>query len=264
MHPFEFHKAATLEDAGRLLRSREDARLLAGGMTLLPILKMRLSSVSDLIDLTGIKGLAGIREEGRQVVIGAMATHAAVSASSLVRARIPAIARLAGAIGDAQVRNLGTLGGSIAFNDPAADYPAALVALNATVRTTGRRIPAEAFFRGPFETVLEPDEIITAVEFPVPRRAAYEKFPNPAARLAIVGVMVAADAQSVRVTVVGAGGSVFRVPAMEQALTADFSVAALSGVEISPDGLNHDIHASAAYRVHLIRVLARRAVEACA
>lgn len=264
MRPFEYHKAHTLEEAGGLLRGREDARLLAGGMTLLPILKIRLGSVSDLIDLSAIEGLADICEDDGQVVIGAMATHAAASASPLVRAKIPALASLAGAIGDAQVRNLGTLGGSIATNDPAADYPAALIALNATVRTTKRRIPAETFFWGSFETALDSDEIITAVEFPIPERAAYEKFPNPASRLAIIGVMIAADARSVRVAVTGAGGGVFRVPALEKALNADFSVAALSGAEISPDGLSQDIHASAAYRAHLIRVLARRAVAACA
>jgi carbon-monoxide dehydrogenase medium subunit len=202
-----------------------------------------------------------VRVDGDAVVIGAMATHAEVAASADVQRLIPALARLAGGIGDRMVRNVGTLGGSIANNDPAADYPAAAVALNATVTTNKRKIKADDFFRGMYDTALQPGEIVTSVSFPAPKRAAYVKFPNPASRYALVGVFVAQGAGGVRVAVTGAGPSVFRVPDMEQALSVRFAPEAVANVHISPQPLNTDLHASAEYRAHLVTVMAKRAVE---
>lgn len=264
MYEFDYHRPTSLEDALGALKSAGDGKLLAGGQTLLPTLKQRLAMPSDLVDLAGIGGLAGISAEGGEVVIGAMARHAAVAASPALQERIPALAALAGDIGDRQVRNLGTLGGSVANNDPAADYPAACLALGATIRTTERSLAAADFFTGLFETALGESEIVTAVSFPVPDKAAYMKFKNPASRYAIVGVFVAKFGGDIRVAVTGAGaGGVFRVPEMEAALAADFTPAALEGITVSEDGLNSDIHAAADYRAHLIGVMARRAVAAC-
>lgn len=261
MKTFAFHRPESVADAVALLGGSEDARLFAGGMTLLPTMKQRLVEPSDLIDLSGIGGLTGIAAADGAVTIGAMTTHAAVAASKVVADAIPALAALAGGIGDPQVRNRGTIGGSIANADPAADYPAAVVALGATVKTDRREIAADDFFIDLFETALEPGEMIVSVSFPVPRAAAYMKMPNPASRYAIAGVLVARFADSVRLAVTGAGPSVFRVTAMEQALSENFEPAALDGARISPDGLNSDIHADAAYRANLVRVLARRAVQ---
>ncbi len=226
-------------------------------------MKLRLSSPSDLVDLAHIPELRGIRVDGgaNAIAIGAMTRHAEVAASLDVGARIPALAALAGAIGDAQVRNRGTLGGSLANNDPAADYPAAVLGLGATIRTQRREIPADDFFQGLFETALTPGELIVSVRFPVPAKAAYEKFRNPASRFAVVGVFVARTGQGVRVAVTGAGaGGVFRMTAMEQALARNWSPEALRSVAVPPDDLQSDLHASAEYRAHLIGVLARRAV----
>ena len=234
---------------------------MAGGQSLIAAMKLRLADVGQIIDLGAIKGLSGIKVEANTVTIGAMTRHAEVAASAEVRSAIPALATLAGGIADRMVRNMGTIGGSVANNDPAADYPAGLLALGASVVTNRRRILADDFFTGMFETALESGEIVTAVTFPVPTRAAYMKFKNPASRYAIVGVFVADFGGSVRVAVTGAGPAVFRVSAMEQALTASFLPSAIAGLTIPQDGLNSDIHAPADYRAHLIKVMAMRAVE---
>jgi carbon-monoxide dehydrogenase medium subunit len=263
MYEFDYHKPASLADAAKLL-SAEEAKLVAGGMTLVPTLKQRLAKPSDLVDLAAIGSLKGIKEEGGGVTIGAMTRHAEVNRSDVVKRVIPALATLAGLIGDPAVRNRGTIGGSISNNDPAADYPAALVGLGATVVTTKRELAAEDFFTGMFETALGQDEIVTAVKFPKPQAAAYQKFRNPASRYAIVGVFVAKTGAGIRVAVTGAGPRVFRVPAMEAALAKSFDADAIKDIAIPDDGLNSDIHASAEYRAHLVNVMARRAVTACA
>jgi carbon-monoxide dehydrogenase medium subunit len=261
MYEFNYHKASSLADAASRLAASGDAKLLAGGQTLIAAMKMRLASPSELVDLRGIAELRGIKADSAAVHIGAMATHAEVAASAEVRAKIPALASLAGEIGDPMVRNMGTLGGSVANNDPAADYPAALLALGATVQTTKRKIGADAFFTGMYETALEPGEVLTSVSFPLAKRAGYAKFKNPASRYAIVGVFVAETGSGVRVAVTGAGPSVFRARAIEQALAKSFTAGAVSGIKVSPAGLNSDMHASAEYRAHLITVMAARAVE---
>jgi carbon-monoxide dehydrogenase medium subunit len=262
MHNFNYQRPGSVEDAVQALSNASDGALMGGGMTLLPTLKQRLANPSDVIDLGGVSGLSGISEDGGAVVIGAMTTHAEVASNSVVAAKIPALAALAEAIGDPQVRNRGTIGGSIANNDPAADYPAALVGLGATVRTNKREIAADDFFTGLFETALGDDEIVTAVSFPVPDKAGYAKFPNPASRYAIVGVMASTGPAGTRVAVTGAGPCVFRAAEMEAALGGGFSADALSSASVSADGLNSDIHASAEYRANLVAVMARRAVAA--
>jgi carbon-monoxide dehydrogenase medium subunit len=264
MYEFEYRSATSLDDVASRLGSDEDARVVAGGMTLLPTLKLRLAQPSQLIDLAGIPELKGISEEGDAVVIGAMTRHGDVHRSDVVKRAIPALAQMAGMIGDPAVRNRGTIGGSIANNDPAADYPAAVVALNATVRTNQREIAADDFFTGLFETALTPGEIVTAVRFPKVTQANYQKFRNPASRYAIVGVFVAKTPAGVRVAVTGAGPCVFRMPEMESALARNFAADAIKDIQIPADGLNSDIHASAEYRAHLVNVMARRAVAACA
>ena len=262
MYDFTHHRPSSVEDAASALAGASDGMLLAGGHTLLPTMKQRLASPSDLIDLSGIAELKGIRRDGDAIVVGAMTPHADVAASDEVKSAIPALASLAEGIGDPQVRNRGTIGGSIANNDPAADYPGAVVGLGATVHTNTGTHAADDFFTGMFETALGEGEIITAVSFPVPERAAYAKFPNPASRYALVGVMVAKTGGGVRVAVTGAGPCVFRVPAMEEALAGNFSAEALNGVTVDAGDLNSDIHASADYRAHLIGVMAKRAVAA--
>jgi carbon-monoxide dehydrogenase medium subunit len=263
MYAFEYHRPSTVAEAVSLLQGASDGRFLAGGHTLLPTLRQRLASPSDLIDLGGIRELKGILiDRGSQLRIGAMTPHAEVAASEDVRGWIPALAHLAEHIGDAQVRNRGTIGGSIANNDPAADYPAAIVGLNATVHTNQRTIAGDDFFTGMFDTALNEGEIITEVRFPKPDKAGYAKFPNPASRYAIVGVMVAQTGGGVRVAVTGAGPCVFRLPDFEGALARNFSADAIKGLSVSPSGLNSDIHASAEYRAHLVGVMARRAVAA--
>jgi carbon-monoxide dehydrogenase medium subunit len=264
MYEFDYQKAASLADAAKVLAANEDAKLVAGGMTLIPTLKQRLAKPTDLIDLATIPELKGIKEEGGGVTIGAMTRHIDVNRSDIVKRVIPALSALAGMIGDPAVRNRGTLGGSISNNDPAADYPSAVVGLGATVVTTKREISGDDFFTAMFETALAQDEIVTAVKFPKPETAAYQKFKNPASRYAIVGVFVAKTAGGVRVAVTGAGPCVFRVPEMEAALANSFSPDAIKDIAISDDGLNSDIHASAEYRAHLVNVMARRAVAACA
>jgi aerobic carbon-monoxide dehydrogenase medium subunit len=263
MYDFIYQKPASLTDAAKAIAAAEDGKLMAGGMTLIPTLKQRLARPSDVIDLGKIAELAGIKKDGNAVVIGAMTRHADVAHSDVVKSAIPALADLADGIGDPQVRNRGTIGGSIANNDPAADYPGAVIALGATVTTNQRKIAGDDFFTGMFETALEPNEIITAVSFPLVDKAAYAKFPNPASRYAIVGVFVAKSAAGVRVAVTGAGPCVFRVPEMEQALAKSFTADAIKAVKVSASNLNSDIHASSEYRAHLINVMARRAVAAC-
>ena len=262
MYEFNYHRPSSLDGAKKILDENVEAKLLAGGMTLLPTMKMRLASPSDLIDLSGIEGLADISDSGDAIEVGAMVRHAEVANSDVVRAAIPALADVAESIGDAQVRNRGTIGGSIANSDPAADYPAAVLGLNAVVKTDRREIAADDYFKGLFETALEPGEIVLSVRFPKPGRAAYSKFPNPASRYAVVGVMVAESGDGIRVAVTGAGGCAFRAMKMEEALSKDFSASALEGIAIDADDLNSDLHASAEYRAHLVTVMARRAVQA--
>ncbi len=260
MYEFNYKTPASVSDAADMLSASEDGQLLAGGHTLLPTMKQRLAAPSDLIDLSGVSELRGIAVDGDSVTVGAMTTHAEVANSEDVQSAIPALADLAERIGDPQVRNRGTIGGSIANNDPAADYPAALVGLGATVNTNQRSISADDFFVGLFETALNEGEIVTSVTFPAPSRAAYCKFPNPASRYAIVGVFVSEGSDGVRVAVTGAGGSVFRVAEMESALTDSFSSSSVEDLKISDADLNSDIHASAEYRAHLVTVMAKRAV----
>ena len=264
MYEFNYHKPTSLEDIASLLGANQEAKLVAGGMTLIPTLKQRLAKPSDLVDLGAVASLRGITDAGDAIVIGAMTRHAEVNRSPVVKQGIPALAAMAGMIGDPAVRNRGTIGGSISNNDPAADYPAALVALGATVHTTKREIAADNFFTGIFETALEPAEIVTSVRFPKPQTACYQKFKTPASRYAIVGVFVARTGGGVRVAVTGAGPCVFRVPEMEAALAGSFTPDAIKDITIPQDGLNSDIHASAEYRAHLVGVMARRAVAGCA
>jgi len=261
MYSFEYQKAGSVADAAKAATG--DAKILAGGMTLIPTLKLRLAQPSKLVDLSGLKDLVGIKAEGGGVTIGAMTTHAAVASSAEVKKAIPALAELDEGIGDPAVRNRGTIGGSVANNDPAADYPAACVALGATITTNKRKIAADDFFKGLFETALGEGEIVTAVSFPAPEKAAYMKFRNPASRYALVGVFVAKTKGGVRVAVTGAGeGGVFRKKSFEEPLGKKFDAAALDGVKVEARGLNSDIHASADYRAHLITVMAKRAVAA--
>ncbi len=263
MYNFTYHRASGLRQATNMLGKFEEAKLLAGGQTLLPTMKLRLASPSHIIDLNKIEGISDIEMKGRNIVIGALTRHADVANSPVVKQAIPALAELAGMIGDPAVRHRGTIGGSIANNDPNADYPAACLALGAIITTTKRKIAADEFFKGLFETALEPDEIVTKVTFPIPKKAAYQKFRNPASRFALVGVFVAKRPSEVRVAVTGAGASgVFRVPEFEAALKKRFSPKSLEGMSIPADDLASDIHGSAEYRAHLVGVLARRAVAA--
>lgn len=263
MYDFKYHRPETVRQAANLLVKNEDAKLVAGGHTLVPVMKQRLASPPHLVDLSHIEGLNTIEMKGRSLVIGATATHFEVANSAIVGEAIPALAELAGMIGDPAVRHRGTIGGSLANNDPTADYPAAVMALGATIVTNKRKLKPEEFFQGLFTTALEADEIITRVMFPLPKKAAYQKFRNQASRYALVGVFVARRPSDVRVAVTGAGGDgVFRATDFEEALKKRFSAKSLDGLTVSADGLNSDIHGSAEYRAHLIGVLARRAVEA--
>jgi carbon-monoxide dehydrogenase medium subunit len=261
MYAFNFHRPTTVRQAANLLAKNDEAKLLAGGHTLIPTMKQRLASPSDIVDLSQIEGLSGVELKGRALVIGALTKHIEVASSPVVKEHIPALAGLAGIIGDPAVRHRGTMGGSVANNDPTADYPSACLALGATIITNKRKIAADDFFVGLFETALEPGEIITKISFPFPKKAGYEKFRNQASRYALVGVFVAKRSSEVRVTVTGSGSSgVFRVPAFEEALKARFLPKSLEGLTISADNLFSDIHGSAEYRAHLIGVMARRAV----
>jgi carbon-monoxide dehydrogenase medium subunit len=260
MEEFTYHRPAALADAVAGLRARPDARLIAGGQSLLGAMKLGLAAPTDLVDLAAIASLRGITETAEQLRVGAMTSHAAVAAASVVRRRIPALARLADWIGDPAVRARGTLGGSLANSDPAACYPAGVLGLGARIETDRRSIDADAFFTGLYETALARDEIITAVHFPVPRRAAWQKFRQPASRFSLVGVFVSDGVAGPRVAVTGAGACAFRVPAFERALASNWSPRALEGLAIGADGLNTDLHATAAFRAHLVGVLAQRAV----
>jgi aerobic carbon-monoxide dehydrogenase medium subunit len=261
MYDFNYHRPSTLAEAAKLA-AMEDAKIVAGGMTLVPTMKQRLAQPSALVDLAGIAELKGIKADGNTLTIGAMTTHNEVAHSVDVKKMIPALAALAEGIGDPQVRNRGTIGGSISNNDPAADYPAALLGLDATVVTNKRKIKADDFFKGLFETALEDGEIVTSISFPKPEKAGYAKFPNPASRYAMVGVMVAKTGGGVRVAVTGAGPGVFRQRDMEKALSSSFSADAIKGVKTDSKNLNSDIHGSAEYRAHLVGVMAGRAVAA--
>lgn len=255
MYRFNYHKPDDMDAAQQMMADAEDGVYLSGGMTLIPTLKARLASPTDVIDLSGL-ALSGIELTDDSLTIGALTLHSEVAAGN----EILSLSNLALAIGDAQVRNRGTIGGSIANSDPGADYPAAVVALGATINTTAGAIGADDYFQGLFETALKPGAIVTSVTFPLPGRAAYEKFPNPASRYAVVGVMVAETNGDVRVGVTGAGPCAYRQRNFEQALADNFSVAALNGLEVDYAEFNSDIHASAEYRGHLVGVMARRAV----
>src|SRR5437763_17026135 len=260
MHAFQYHRPTTSKEAITLAGQKAEGRYLAGGQSLVQAMKLRLSSPSDLIDLGTIKDLAGIKLSGSAVEIGAMTRHAEVAASAEVKRAIPSLAAMAAMIGDRQVRHMGTIGGALANDDPAADYPAAVVALNATVSTNKRKIAADQYFKGLYETALEPAELITSVSFQVPKRGAYLKFRNPASRFALVGVYVADfGAGNVRVGVTGAGASAFRLTDMEKAISSTFAPEAVAAIKVKPDGLNNDLHASPEYRAHLITVMCKRA-----
>jgi carbon-monoxide dehydrogenase medium subunit len=260
---FEFHRPQSVADAITLLRGSDSAKLLAGGQSLIPVMKLDLAQPETLVSLAKVGGLKDIRMDGNNLVIGALVTHAEVAASPEVKQRIPGLAGLAAGIGDAQIRNRGTLGGSLAHADPAADYPAAALALGATIVTDRREIPADDYFTGLFQTALEADEILTAVRFPVPERSAYAKFAHPASKYAVVGVMVAKTGGGVRVAVTGAGSKVFRLPGLESALAASFSPDTVGASIVDPGELRSGGEASPEYLAHLVSVMARRAVQAC-
>ena len=261
MYQFQYFRPKSLDEARKLFENNGDAKFLAGGQTLLPTLKQRLAQPTALIDLGGI-AMSGNRVAGGVVTIGAWTKHFDVASSADVRGAIPALAHLAAHIGDPAVRHMGTLGGSVANNDPAADYPAAVLGLGATIKTTSRTINADDFFTGMFETALEEGEIITEISFPMPEKAAYMKFPNPASRYAMAGVFVAKTKGGVRVAVTGAASSVYREAAMEAALSKSFTPDAVAGIKVSPANMNRDLHGSAEYRAHLVTVMAKRAVAA--
>ncbi|MEE4013607.1 xanthine dehydrogenase family protein subunit M [Roseibium sp. FZY0029] len=263
MYETTYHKAGSVAEAASLMANADDGKFLGGGQTLLPTMKQRLAAPSDLVDVTKIAEMKGISANGDGVTIGAATTHFEVSTSDLVKQKLPGLASLASGIGDPAVRHMGTIGGSIANNDPAADYPAALVALGATVVTSKRELAAEDFFTGMFETALDEDEIVVAVKFPGAAASAYAKYPNPASRYAMAGVFVAKGSDgSVKVAVTGAGqNGVFRMSAMETALSGNFSPDAVAGIAPDADDLLSDIHGSAAYRANLVTVMAKRAVQ---
>ena len=260
MYGFTYHRPTTLRQVASLLGKSDDPKLLAGGHSLIPVMKLRLASPGTIIDLSQVEGLSGIEVRTRSVEIGAMVRHKDVAGSQAIRDVMPALCEVPGSIGDPHVRNRGTIGGSVANNDPNADYPAALLGLGATIITNKRRIAADEFFTGMFETALEGDEIITKVSFPIAKKAGYEKFKHPASGFALVGVFVSKRGPEIRVAVTGAGSNgVFRVPSFEEALKTRFSAKVLEGLTIPTDGINSDIHAGAEYRAHLVGVMARRA-----
>lgn len=260
MYAFDFERPKTIAEAVKAM-SREDAQALGGGQTLIPTLKQRLASPSVLVSLNGIKEMIGIRKEGDTLIIGGATPHAVVAKEAA--SAYPALAALAGAIGDPSVRSRGTIGGSVANNDPAADYPAAVLASGATVVTNARKIAADDFFQGLFTTALDTGEIITEIRFPIPAKANYQKFQQPASRFALTGVFVAKSAGGVRVAVTGASeDGVFRWTDAEKALTPNFAASAIAGLKVSPDGMIADLHGTANYRAHLVKVLTGRAVAA--
>ncbi len=262
MYDFAYHKPASVADAVKLLAADPDAKPVSGGHTLLPALKHRLNKPSSLVDLSGIPEMRGIKREGNALIIGALTRHAEVATSAEVKAAIPALAYMASHIGDQQVRNRGTIGGSVANNDPAADYPSAVLGLGATVHTSKRKIAADDFFLGMFTTALEADELLVAVEFPIPEKAGYAKMKNPASRYVMAGAFISKGPMGVRVAINGAAACVFRQSEMEKALAANWSADAVAGIKQPADDLNSDIHGSAEYRAHLVTVMAKRAVAA--
>ena len=263
MHAFDYHRPATLKDAAAFLKKNPDARILGGGQSLIPTLKMRLAQTPTLVDINALVELHAIKLEAAVLTVGAGLRHTDVATSKEVMIGVPSLATVAAGIGDRQVRNMGTLGGALANNDPAADYPAAVLGLGATIHTNRRAIAADKFFIGLYETALKPGEIIVSVAFPLPKRAAYVKFKNPASRFALVGVFVSEGAGQVRVAVTGAGNAgVFRVKEMEKKLTAKFAPETIAKSKVPADKLITDLHAGADYRAHLITVLAQRAVTA--
>ena len=262
MENFAYHRPAKVADAVKAMKKARDGKFMSGGMTLLPTMKQGLATPTDLVDLSGL-GNAGVTVGPKSVMVRAGTTHAEMAGDKAAAKALPGLRMVAKSIGDPHVRNRGTIGGSVANNDPGADYPGAVLGLGATIHTSERRIAAESFFTGMFTTALKPAEIITAVEFPIPAKSGYAKFPNPASRYSMVGVFVAKMKDgTARVAVTGAGPGVFRVPEMEAALAKDFSAKALNGIAVKNKNLNSDMHASAAYRAHLIGVMAKRAVEA--
>ena len=261
MYDFNYHKPGSIDEAIQLFLRAEDGIYLAGGHTLLPSMKQRLAAPTDVIDLAGIEGLSGVEDAGADLEIGALTAHDEVATSSVVQSIIPALAELASLIGDAQVRNRGTIGGSVANSDPAAGYPAGVLGLGAEIVTNKRSIAADDFFTAMFETALEEGELLTKIKFPKPEAAAYVKFPNPASRYATVGVFIARTGSGIRVAITGAAPSVFRSTEMEEALTSEFSVEALEGITLDAGEMNNDLHATAKYRAHLCIVMAKRAVR---
>jgi aerobic carbon-monoxide dehydrogenase medium subunit len=263
MYATSYHRASSVNEAVNLRAAQDEGRYISGGMTLIATMKQRLAAPTDLIDLRHVPGLKGISVQGRTVRIGAATPHADVAASAAIRAVCPALCNLAGMIGDPHVRHMGTIGGSVANNDPAADYPSAVLGLNATVITDRREIPADEFFLGMFETALQDTEMLTAIRFEAPEKAGYAKFANPASRYALTGVFVSKSASGVRVAVTGAGASgVFRVPEMEAALAASFAPESVAGIAVDSSMLMDDMHATSDYRANLVRVMAKRAVQA--
>jgi carbon-monoxide dehydrogenase medium subunit len=263
MYAFKYHRPTSVRQAVNLLAKNSEAKLLAGGHSILPVMKLRLAKPSDIVDIGRIEGLNTIELKGRSIAIGALARHVEVANSQVVKDALPVLAEVAGMIGDPAVRHRGTLGGSLANNDPNADYPAAVLGLGATIITSKRRIAADDFFKGLFETALEPDEIITKVSFPLAKKAAYQKFKHPASGFALTGVFVSKRGSDIRVAVTGAGANgVFRVKSFEEALKKRFAPKSIEGMTVPTVGMNTDIHASAEYRAHLIAVLARRALAA--
>ena len=261
MENFNYHRPAKAADAIKAMKKAKDGKYLSGGMTLLPALKQGLAAPSDIVDLSGLKN-AGVKVGAKSVTVQAGTTHAEVAGDKGLRKAVAGLSVLASGIGDPHVRHRGTIGGSVANNDPAADYPAACLGLGATIHTSDRKLAADKFFTGMFSTALKASEVISAVEFPIPKKSGYAKFPNPASLYAMVGVYVAQLADgSVRVAVTGAGPGVFRVPEMEAALSKKFAASSLDGIAVKAKGLNSDMHASAAYRAHLITVMAKRAVN---
>jgi len=261
MKTFNYHSAKDVKEASKLASS--NSAFLAGGMTTIPSMKLGLATYKNIIDIKGIKKLSGIKVSGKAVTIGATTKHAEVANSKEVKKAIPSLAVLAEGIGDPQVRNRGTIGGSIANNDPAADYPSACIALNAVIHTNSRKINAEKFFKGMFETVLKSGEIIEAIEFQVPQKSSYQKHPNPASRYAIIGVYVAKHKNGVNVAVTGAKPCVYNDKDIAKTLSKNFSASAVTNVRVSSSGMNSDIHASAEYRANMVKVFAKKAVEAC-
>lgn len=264
MYAFQYHRPETLSAAKELFKQKDDPFYLAGGHTLIPSMKQRLASPSDLIDISGIAELYGVKAADKNIVIGSMTRHGDVADSEEIRNKIPGLAELAGSIGDAQVRSRGTIGGSIANNDPSADYPAAILGLGAVIYTDSRTIKGDEFITGMFETSLDEGELITKLEFPVPDQSVYVKFDNAASRYAVVGIFISVIRGQVRIGVTGAAPSAFRLTEYEKALTASFSVEAIRDLKVDSSNLNLDLHASAEYRAHLTHVMTRRAVESLA